>query len=49
MMYTIGRKEMYIMFGFLFLATIMQIILATGVAGNAKGGKVRNWPFYSLL
>ncbi|KAI8049608.1 chitin synthase III catalytic subunit-domain-containing protein [Syncephalis plumigaleata] len=36
----VGRKEMYIMFAFLFLASVMQIILATGVAGNGKGGKV---------
>ncbi|RKP25248.1 chitin synthase III catalytic subunit [Syncephalis pseudoplumigaleata] len=36
----VGRKEMYIMFGYLFLAAVAQIILTTGVAGNGKAGKV---------
>lgn len=36
----VGRKEMYIMFGYLFVASVLQIIMSAGVAGQGKGGKV---------
>ncbi|KAI9595327.1 chitin synthase III catalytic subunit-domain-containing protein [Syncephalis fuscata] len=36
----VGRKEMYIMFGFLFFSSLLQTIYTTGVAGRAKNGKV---------
>ncbi|RKP10669.1 chitin synthase III catalytic subunit-domain-containing protein [Thamnocephalis sphaerospora] len=36
----VGRKEMYIMFGFLAVTSVFQIINSAGFAGNDKTGKI---------